>query len=275
MLRFPLFAGRHYFADAGRLRASVESFIEDAGAISAIGSVCALIVPHGPLVACGAVAGFAYKLLLSMPLAGDAVTLLAPTYRAPGGAAPGGAAPAVMCDPAQAYATPLGELRIADEAIAAIGAAGLPVERAPDEEAIIENHLPFVQVAWGDGALIPLRLTANSRFDASRWQAVAGRLGPIIAIANLPPLPEQMAVAGIERLDEQLFDPGQPVSCSVWGRLFRTGETNRATSVEQSADAAVLAAAIQLAKARGANRGQMLKREGAFAAFALCRLRHA
>lgn len=270
MSRLPLFAGRHYFADAGRLRAFVESFIEDAGAISAIGSVCALIVPHGPLMACGAVAGFAYKLLLNMPLAGDTVTLLAPTYRAPGGAAP-----VLMCDPAQAYATPLGELRITDEAIAAISAAGLPVERVPDEEPIIESHLPFVQVAWGDGALIPLRLAANSRFDAARWQAVAGRLGPIIAIANLPPLHEQVVVAGIERLDEQLFDPGQPASRSVWSRLFRTGGTNRAASVAQSADAAVLAATIQLAKARGANRGQMLKREGSFAAFALCRLQHA
>ncbi|MDW8351951.1 MAG: AmmeMemoRadiSam system protein B [Anaerolineae bacterium] len=263
MVRLPRFAGRHYFADPGRLRASVESFIEDAPAASVPGALCALIVPRGAHPECGPLAGCAYKLLLSVPLPSALTVLLAPSAVAADDAS------AVLCDPADAYATPLDLMAIAAPALDELGRAGIAVLRVPDDEPTIEDHLPFIQVATGDTQCLPLRIPAGARPAEGNWAPVAERFGLIIAAANLPQSQEQAACDAIARLDLRFFTGQAPAARPgiLKGWLGAGGHTSAAPS----ADASVLALAIRLAKLKGARHAKLLGRQGNLAAFALYR----
>lgn len=263
MVRLPRYAGRHYFADPGRLRASVESFVEDAPVVSVPGALCAIIVPHGAHPEFAPVAGHAYKLLLSVPLTSALTVLLAPAVTAPEDTR------AVLCDPSSAYATPLDLIGIAAPALHWLDQAGIPVRRAPDEEPVIENHLPFVQVVTGDTQCLPLRIPAGADLAASGWDAVADEFGLIIAVANLPQSREHAACAAVERLDAQFF-VGDPPAERSGGLKSLFGATER-RPLAPYADAAVLALALRLARAKGAKHGRLLARQGQRAAFALYR----
>jgi hypothetical protein len=262
MVRFPRYAGRHYFADPGRLRASVESFVEDAAETAVAGTLCAIVVPHGTHREFGPIAGYGYKLLLSAPLTSDVTVLLAPS------ATPAGDARAVSCDPSDAYASPLDLIGVAGTAAEALSRAGIPVAREPDEEPVVENHLPFIQVVMGDPQFLPLRIPAGVDLAAPGWDVVADQLGLVIAAANLPPSRDQAVCEAVERLDDRRLT-GQVRPTGLRG-LFGKGS---GVPAEPSADEAVLALAIRLARAKGANRGRLLAREGHLAAFALYRAR--
>lgn len=263
MMRTPRFAGRHYFADAGRLRASVESFIEDSNPARTAGELCALIAPHGPHRESGPIAGFAYKLLLTTPIGWDVTTVLAPSEHSAGSAPP-----AFLCDPSDAYDTPIDPMPIDRVLLETLKDADVPIALEPDDEAVIEDHLPFIQVALGDTPVLPLRLPSG--FDGTTLARCADQLGLIIAAANLPASHEQASCDAIARLDERLFAVGEPVARpKAMSALL--GRSAKQVMLTPSADAAVLALAIRLAQARGANRAQLLKREGRFAAFALLR----
>ncbi|GIV83327.1 MAG: hypothetical protein KatS3mg052_0334 [Candidatus Roseilinea sp.] len=263
MVRLPRYAGRHYFADAGRLRASVESFVEDAAGVNVPGALCAVIVPHGAHPEFGPVAGHAYKLLLSAPLASSLTVLLAPAAGAPNDIG------AVLCDPADAYATPLDLIAIATPALDVLDQAGVAVLRAPDDEPVLENHLPFIQVVTGDTQCLPLRIPAGADLAAPGWDRVVGEFGLIVAVANLPQSHEQAACEAIERLDGRFFTGEAPAPRS--GRFKGLFGSSSHRPMARSADAAVVALAIRLAKAKGAQHGRLLARQGSRAAFALYR----
>jgi hypothetical protein len=267
MNRPALFAGRYYFPDAGRLRASVESFIEDAAQMrpstlrqtqgsGQAGDLIALIVPHGPLMEMGPVAGHAYKMLLTTPLRWDVTTLLAPTMHP---------SPALQCDRRDAYDTPIDPLRIDHDAANALRAAGLPIEEDDDDEPVIECHAPFVLTALGDVPVMPLRAPANGELPAVKTTAAG--FGFVIAAANLPAGHEAAACDAIAQLNDAFFaGDAQPKKRSL-SSLFG----GKSTSLETTADNCVLALALQLAKANGATQGWVLLRKGVYAACALFR----
>jgi len=252
-VRLPHYAGRSYFADAGRLRASVEAFIEDAAQPALSGSLCALIVPRGTHGEIGPLAGHAYKLLLSLPLPSDPVLILAP-------AASQDHAAAVQCDPASAYITPLGQMQLDAALLSRIEHAGLSVARAPDQDPHVESHLPFLQVALGDEPFVPLRVTAGLDPAAPAWQAIAGWAGLLIAIADLPAGRERGILDALMRLDDRAL-----------AQVRRWPFVGPAVKPFASADLAVLALAVRLARARGADRAATLAFSGTHAALALYR----
>lgn len=263
MVRLPRYAGRYYFADPGRLRASVESFVEDAAGVSIPGALCAVIVPHGTHPEFGPVAGHAYKLLLSVPLTSALTVLLVPAAATPDDAG------AVRCDPSDAYATPLDLIGVAASALDMLDRMGIAVLREPDDEPVIENHLPFIQVVMGDTQCLPLRIPAGADLAAPGWDSAVKQFGLIIAAANLPQSHEQAACEAIERLDGRFF-VGEASAIRPGGLKGLFGAGSR-RPIASSADAAVLALAIRMAKAKGAERGQLLARRGRLAAFALYR----
>lgn len=256
MNRPPLFAGRYYFPDAGRLRASVEFFIEDASEMRLDGELVGLIVPHGPLMEMGPVAGHAYKMLLTTPLRWDVTTLLAPTQHA---------ASHLLCDPRAAYDTPMEALRIDRAAVNALRAAGVPIDDDVDDEPVIECQAPFVLSALGDVPALPLRVPAD--VNAALMHANAARLGFVIAAANLPAGNEAPACEAIARLDAGLFTGETATKRRGLSSLFAAKQM----PIERSADNAVLGLALALAKVNGATQGKVLLRKGAYAACALCR----
>lgn len=257
MIRASHYAGRYYFADEGRLRASVESFIEDSSPTKIGGEIQALIVPRGAHAECGAIAGFAYKLLLTTPQIWDIATLFAPV----GLRDASHNAHSLLCDPAQGYETPMDLVRLDHGLIESLCAQGAPMRVEPDQEFGIECQLPFVQVAMGDVPVVPLRVPEG--FDAASLTPFASQLGLIIATANLPAGEEQITCDAITNLDVAQLQ-GSATIKRVKGLAGLFG--SKARALTSSADLSTIALAVSLAYMKGASAARILKREGSKAA---------
>ena len=141
-------AGFFYPGDARELAATVQGHLARAPA-GAASVPKALIVPHAGYVYSGAVAAAAYARVAPARGRIRRVVLLGPCHRV--------AVRGLATSDAEAFATPLGEVRIDTEARRL--ALTLPqvsvVEATHEKEHSLEVHLPFLQVALGDVALVP------------------------------------------------------------------------------------------------------------------------
>jgi AmmeMemoRadiSam system protein B len=139
----------------------------------------ALIVPHAGYVYSGATAACAYALLGPMANTIERVVLLGPVHRVPvrGLAAPG----------ADAFSTPLGEIRVDTAAIAAL--KHLPqVVVSPQAHALehsLEVQLPFLQAMLPRFTLVPLAVgDATSDEVAQVLTALWGGPETLIVISS-------------------------------------------------------------------------------------------
>ncbi len=148
-IRPPAVAGMFYPASAATLQADVDRLLA-AAPIPAMAQPKALIVPHAGYIYSGPTAARAYAALAPWRATIGRVVLLGPTHRV---AVRGLALPA-----SDAFATPLGEVRIDVAARAAL--ADLPQVVVSDpahaQEHSLEVHLPFLQRALDDFSLLPL-----------------------------------------------------------------------------------------------------------------------
>jgi AmmeMemoRadiSam system protein B len=110
----------------------------------------ALIVPHAGYIYSGPTAAAAYARLASVSDRIKRVILLGPVHRVPirGLALPG----------ADVFATPLGQIQIDSDAVAAIKSLPQVIEStaAHEQEHSLEVQLPFLQMALTDFTLLPL-----------------------------------------------------------------------------------------------------------------------
>jgi AmmeMemoRadiSam system protein B len=153
-IRRPAVAGRFYPSDPGELRREVRNLLAAAAMPVTTGAghprPKALIAPHAGYIYSGPIAASAYARLGD---AGDIrrVLLLGPAHRLP--------FRGIAYPTADAFATPLGDLPVDQDAIAAI--ADLPqvtqLDRAFDGEHCLEVQLPFLQTLLGDDVrIVPL-----------------------------------------------------------------------------------------------------------------------
>ena len=151
-LRPAVVDGLFYPAAPAALRAQVEAYLADVGAIGgATGSTKLLIAPHAGYEYCGVVAAHAYALLAPQrAVRVSRVVLLGPAHRV---ALCGLAAPC-----ADAFETPLGEVALDAAALAQLDALPQVVrnDRAHDREHSLEVQLPFLQTLLGRFTLVPL-----------------------------------------------------------------------------------------------------------------------
>ena len=163
-IRPPAVAGRFYPADAARLRAMVDRFVAEAGG-HADRLPKAVIAPHAGYVYSGPTAGHAFAAISPYGPQIRRVVVIGPAHFVP---IRGLAVPS-----AESFRTPLGDVPLDREAIAAI--RGLPqvvLADAPHApEHALEVELPFLQNVVGEFALVPLVVG-----DASA-EEVAGVLG--------------------------------------------------------------------------------------------------
>ena len=150
-VRPPAVAGTFYPGTRGELDAAVRGYLADASPSSEGAEVPkALIAPHAGYVYSGAVAASAYARITPACGVIERVVLLGPAHRV---RVPGLAAPQ-----ADAFATPLGDVRL--DRAALDGILDLPqvnvFDAAHAPEHSLEVHLPFLQIALGDFALVPL-----------------------------------------------------------------------------------------------------------------------
>ena len=154
-IRPPAVAGMFYPDDADELVRDVRSYLAAAPAAQAPAPK-ALIVPHAGYVYSGAVAARAYAQLAPARKTIRRVVLLGPAHRVP---IRGLALPV-----AEAFATPLGGVRIDAEGAAA--ALQLPQVSASDVahnlEHSLEVQLPFLQTVLDDFSLLPFAVGAAS-----------------------------------------------------------------------------------------------------------------
>jgi MEMO1 family protein len=143
-------AGMFYPGDAGALAAEVDDLLGGVrGLTPKLGFPKALIVPHAGYIYSGAVAARAYDELVAARGTVRRVVLLGPTHRV---AVRGLAVPS-----AEAFATPLGPIRIAAGALRQVSDLPQVVVSDPAHalEHSLEVQLPFLQKVLGEFALAP------------------------------------------------------------------------------------------------------------------------
>lgn len=143
-------AGMFYPADPTLLRATIHQFMKDAPHNAAPLAPKALIVPHAGYIYSGSVAAAAYASILARRDTIRRVVLMGPSHRV---YLNGIAAPR-----ADAFATPLGQIRIDHERRATLIASGeiMSADTPHAQEHSLEVQLPFLQVLLGDFELLPL-----------------------------------------------------------------------------------------------------------------------
>ncbi|MEC9346189.1 MAG: AmmeMemoRadiSam system protein B [Pseudomonadota bacterium] len=151
--RAPAVAGAFYPAEPGRLAAAVDDLLADAAKRTAgpVPAPKALIAPHAGYVYSGAVAASAYARLAPARESIRRVILLGPAHRV---AFRGFAVPTV-----DSFVTPLGAVpldRVAIDALVAARPDVQPFDEAHRQEHSLEVHLPFLQRALSNFALVPI-----------------------------------------------------------------------------------------------------------------------
>lgn len=148
-VRKPAVAGYFYPAEASELRNEIGRLLAAAPQIAAPAPK-ALIVPHAGYVYSGPIAAQAYARLARTAGRIRRVVLLGPAHRV--------AVRGLALPQASRFATPLGEVALDQEAMAALST--LPQVVASDaahaQEHSLEVHLPFLQTVLGEFSLVPL-----------------------------------------------------------------------------------------------------------------------
>jgi AmmeMemoRadiSam system protein B len=168
----PAVAGSWYPASREMLSGLVDGLLDDAAArVRAFPDpVAALIAPHAGLGYSGAVAAAAFCGLRGRAL--ERVVLLGPSHHF---GFPGAAVP----DRAAAYRTPLGDVPIDDDAVAALrkAASFRADDKVFEPEHALEAELPFLQrVLASDVPIVPVLL--GGRAAPADVQRVAEALAP-------------------------------------------------------------------------------------------------
>jgi hypothetical protein len=153
-IRPPAVAGSFYPGNPTELATMVQGFLAAAGPPPLRPK--ALIAPHAGYIYSGPIAASAYALLQPLRASIKRVVLLGPVHRVwtPGLALPG----------VEAFDTPLGRVKLDQEAIAAIdGLKQVQVHPAAHaQEHSLEVHLPFLQTVLADFTLVPLAVGGAS-----------------------------------------------------------------------------------------------------------------
>ncbi len=157
MNREPAVAGSFYPADPSELQAMLRSMLDNVE--SPPTAPKAMIVPHAGYIYSGDVAARAYARLQHVRDTIKRVVLLGPTHRV---AVKGMATVSV-----DAFTTPLGDIPIDQEAIAAIEYLSQIIvsDKAHELEHSLEVHLPFLQTCLSDFTLIPFAVGECSAAD--------------------------------------------------------------------------------------------------------------
>ena len=172
---------RWYPSRTAALRDEVSGYIERAPVLDLPGQVVGLVAPHAGYFFSGHVAGAAYRQVQGGDY--DTVVVVGPDHR---GTTQGGLAYADF----DAWRTPLGEVPVDRDVLAAIGRQVKlrPVER--DDEHSLEVQLPFLQIALADFKLVPIMMGDISpetcrELGLAIAEGVRGRRALLVASTDL------------------------------------------------------------------------------------------
>jgi AmmeMemoRadiSam system protein B len=145
-------AGRWYPGNGDVLRSSIERYFAETPPTSLTGPILGLVVPHAGYAYSGPTAGRGFAQVRHAGF--TRVVLLGPLHRPIWGSALG----SFMVPIETAYQTPLGNVPLDQQFIEKLGQRVVLTRVQGDEEHSLEIELPFLQVALGQFALVPIML---------------------------------------------------------------------------------------------------------------------
>jgi AmmeMemoRadiSam system protein B len=244
-------AGQWYPGEKNRLAESVDGFLQAAGQAALDGEIVAIMVPHAGHVYSGPVAGYAFAALRG--LLPELVAVVSPMHYP--------YFQAILTSAHTHYATPLGNVRIDQEAVKTLDehvkrelGFGL-AQIKNDPEHSLEIELPFLQRALkGSFKLLPVMVRDQSvlvarPLGAALAKTLSGRHALLVASTDLSHFENQ---ATANALDAEMlrcveaFDPAGVIRVEEEGKGFACGR-------------GALAAVMWAAKELGANHIQVLR----------------
>jgi len=148
LIRKPAVAGQFYSGNAGSLRATVATLLDEVQVRDAPAPK-ALIVPHAGYIYSGPVAASAYARLQEHRDQYRRVVLLGPCHRVP--------VRGLALSSADVFRTPLGDVPVDKTALAGLNLPGVVVfDASHKDEHSLEVHLPFLQSVLGNFSVVPI-----------------------------------------------------------------------------------------------------------------------
>ncbi len=221
-------AGQWYPADARRLAASVDRYMQEAELPELKGKVVAVISPHAGHIYSGPVAGYAFAALHG--LKPELVAVISPMhdyYNEP-----------FLTTAHQAYMTPLGPIPVDggavkslhDQLVKELGYGLVRIRR--DHEHSLEIELPFLQRSLAEGfRLLPVMVRDQSRrgthvLGQCLAKVLRGREAVLVASTDLSHFyPQEVANAldAVMLACIESFDPDAVIRAEEEGRGFACG----------------------------------------------------
>jgi AmmeMemoRadiSam system protein B len=219
-VRAPAVAGLFYPSEPVALRQAVKEALEGARSKGVPAPAPkAFIAPHAAYDYSGPVAATAYARVLPARGTIERVVLIGPAHRFP--------LSGVAISSADAFATPLGEVAVdveGREALSKLAPVVVSDEVHADEHSL-EVHLPFIQVALGDVAVVPLAVGQMPAADvADVFDAVWG--GPetlVVLSSDLSHYHDHTTAVALDRATATAIemcrpgDVGVDRACGVYG----------------------------------------------------------
>lgn len=173
MIRPPAVAGLFYPAGRGELERVVDALLEEAGRRARAG-LRGLVAPHAAYAYSGHVAAAAFALLPEEA----AVALLGPSHFVP--------LTGIAASGVDAWATPLGEVRVGVRLREAALAAGAVVDDAPHRsDHALEVELPFLQRACPGGLeILPLAVGRAEPGEVAEVLDALADLGALLVVST-------------------------------------------------------------------------------------------
>jgi AmmeMemoRadiSam system protein B len=235
-------AGTWYESNPKRLAAEIDSYLDQAKLPELPGEVIAIIAPHAGHIYSGPVAGYAFAAVRGRSC--DLIAVISPMHRP--------YFEPLLVTAHAAYATPLGNLPLDKQAVAALDAAlqaelgyGLsPVAR--DAEHSLEIELPFLQRALtGEFKLLPVMVReqapkVSEKLGKALAQVLKGQNALLVASTDLSHFYTQ---AEAKVYDEEMLR--QIEAFSPEG-IFEAERSGKGYACGHAAVAAVLWAAREL-----------------------------
>jgi MEMO1 family protein len=221
-------AGTWYENNPEKLAAEVDAYLDNAVLPDFAGDVIGVIAPHAGFRYSGAVAGHAFAAVRARDF--DLVALLSPMHAAH--------PDAFLCSAHHAYATPLGKILIAHDAVDDIDKSlqsklGFGLTKvANDREHSLEIELPFLQRALSnDFSLLPIMIrSADAReleiLGKTLAKVLRGRKALLVASTDLSHFYAQEVA---EMLDGEMlrqmesFSPEGVLEAEEMGKGFACG----------------------------------------------------
>jgi MEMO1 family protein len=150
--RFPAVAGQFYPDDPNKLKASVQSFLDNTKVARSTNKPLAMIVPHAGYIYSGSIAASAYTQLLPFAEQISRVILLGPSHRVP--------LLGIASSSHDYFQTPLGDIPLDREEIDRLKQLNTIQinDEAHLQEHSLEVQLPFLQKILPEFKLVPLVL---------------------------------------------------------------------------------------------------------------------